>query len=139
MPFNLNSTILQFFMKQRTQPAKEPIAPALKKLHTKSINTKEAVAKSLADYEQVAIAYQNTLQSASTKIALLEGLAAMRIARFAYKIKQTEHKLAKAALKIAKKELHKAEHKAGKAAAEPTVRATKKAAKATKKGAPAIG
>ncbi len=129
-------------MKQATAPIKKSnaiLSPELKRLQAIVENTKKATAKSLEAYDHAASEYQITLQKAPGKIEKMQGLCALKIAKFSYKIKKSEQKLALATLKLKKKALKKAAHEAVKETIPGKSKAAKPVSKGVKKGMPAKG
>lgn len=114
---------------------KKNIGLALSSLHKKAISAEKASVKALADYEKKLAVCGEADGKKLDKFAAYELIAALKIAKFTYKIKKTQHKLAKNALKVAEKVEKK--NNPAPAAAEKTILKSKKTVAPTEKSAKA--
>ena len=94
-------------MKSIPSKPTESTPPVFKKLSDKVQAAKKELVKALVVYEKKGMEYQAALKENNGKIAVLESLTALKIARFSFKISNAEYKLAKAVLKFAQKNLAK--------------------------------
>ena len=103
---------------------KKNIGQALTALHKKVITAQKATVKALSDYEKKLAVCGEADGKKLDKFAAYELIAALKIAKFTYKIKKTQYKLAKNALKVAEK-VEKKNNPAPAAAEKATLKAKK--------------
>lgn len=104
-------------MKNKEQHTKKAVVannPSTSALFAQLSATEKQLDKACAAYDQKVAAYEEAEKQHSDKITLRGLLAAVKIAKFTYKIKRIEHKLAKTNWKAASKADKKAVQSAGK-------------------------